>query len=84
MELAGRESECKIERIKAAMACPRNFHCQKSGFKDLAPVVVYQGANAIQCKRAHTECPKASVLQPGNVTFCMCPLRKHLALRHNL
>lgn len=76
-------SECQreIERIKATMDCPSNFHCQQLSFEDLSPVDVYEGANVIQCRGANRlNCPQSSVLSSGDIGFCMCPLRKYLAL----
>ena len=77
-----RECEREIERIKATMSCPKNFHCEKVGFENLSPVKIYEGANIIQCDMANASgCAQSSVLSPFEIAFCMCPLRKYLALQ---
>ena len=61
MELT-KECEREIEQIKAAMHCPKNFHCERAGFEDLSPVKVYKGANVIQCEMTNaSSCAQASV-----------------------
>lgn len=80
MELSD-ECQREIERIKLAMDCPFDFHCQRLSFEDLSPVDVYAGANVIQCQGENRlSCPQCSVLSSGDIGFCMCPLRKYLAL----
>ena len=78
------ECEREIEQIKATMHCPKDFHCEQAGFEDLSPVTVYEGANVIQCEKADaSNCAQSSTLSPFRVVFCMCPLRKYMALQHN-
>ena len=77
-----KECEHEIEQIKATMYCPKNFHCERGGFEDLSPVKVFEGANVIQCDMANaSSCAQSSVLSPFGIAFCMCPLRKYLALQ---
>ncbi len=85
MELT-KECEREIEQIKATTCCANNFHCEQAGFEDLSSVKVYQGANVIQCGKADVaRCAQASFLPPigssEKIAFCMCPLRKYLALQ---
>ena len=83
MELST-ECQREIEEIKAAMDCPFDFHCERHGFEDLSQVQIYEGANIVQCQGANRlNCPQSSVLSSGDIGFCMCPLRKYLALNFN-
>jgi len=75
------EQEHDVKAIMAEMDCPRDFHCYKSKFEDLAPVEAYAGNNIVECRKAdRSSCPMSYFFGMRSV-FCKCPLRKYAALR---
>jgi len=71
----------QIKRIVAAMGCPKDFRCYKSGFKHLGPVKAFPGDEIVECRKSrYSRCSMAFGFGHSGV-FCRCPLRKYLALR---
>jgi len=65
----------QIEVIKSEMTCPRNFECQRRGFKDF-PMVRNVGS-LLECLEDCSQgCPFS--MNFGMGCFCCCPLNRYI------
>lgn len=84
MEVEAINCECRIERLKATVDCPKGFRCcARSDSAGMQPVRVYGGANAVQCLEPdRLDCPISPAFCE-DIVFCRCPLRRYLSLELN-
>ena len=78
MELTVKQ-EADVQKIMAAMDCPKGFRCYVSKFEKLIPVRVYYGANVIRCLHEERLNCRYGLVFGAGILFCKCPLRNYVA-----
>lgn len=70
--------ESQVKEIMAAIECPKDFECYKSGFEKIGKVKNLEAENLCVCLEENAQSCKFS-FSYGNVYFCKCPLRLYIA-----
>jgi hypothetical protein len=78
MDILEKNIESHVEEMMGEVACPKDFRCYRSGFKNLCKARDIGLSSFVACLMSDPlEC-KFSLLF-GGVFFCTCPIRIYLA-----
>ena len=77
------EHDKEIQEIIDAMECPRDFACQKSGFKNLSKVEIMAEGKLIECLEENGRHCGLGFTFGAETIFCLCPLRGYIARNFN-
>jgi hypothetical protein len=73
-----RVTQEQIAEIIESIACPKNFSCYTSGFKNLCKAQDIGLESFLACMVPESLACKFSLLF-GGISFCQCPLRIYIA-----
>ena len=68
----------ELEKIVGGIACPKNFRCYKSEFRNLCKAKLIEGESLIVCLE---ENPPECIFSYSYAIryYCQCPLRDYIA-----
>ncbi len=70
--------DSKLKRIMDGMRCPKDFICEKSGFKNLCKANYIEQGKCVECLDDKPRRCSFS-LTFGDTFLCICPVRVHIA-----